>query len=61
MTCELCAGNEGKSIGDESQEAFIKNKNQLCVVLENSYGDGYTEGYFDIKYCPMCGRKLDEE
>lgn len=54
MTCELC---EGKTInnGRIKIRHYPPDKNYLC------YWDKYFTVDIKIKYCPMCGRKLDEE
>lgn len=54
MSCELC---EGKTInnGRVKIRHYPPDKNYLC------YWDKYFTVDIKIKYCPMCGRKLDEE
>jgi len=36
--------------------------NMIYVELDGQDNDGYkTADFFKINYCPMCGRKLNEE
>lgn len=68
--CEYCnkrADNKKQiNIDNEYEEfyrVFLPPKQQplLCVQLNAEDEDGYTAtGYFNINYCPMCGRKLGE-
>jgi len=67
--CEFCKGKYGKSINvikSPLSEETQPNKVQI-VQLENDtpgiilYRHGLAQGCLDIKYCPICGRKLSEE
>ena len=42
-----------------TQEDFIANENGTIFLYINT-GDSGCPGTMDIKYCPMCGRKLVE-
>lgn len=43
-----------------TQEDFIANENGKIFLYINT-GDSGCSGTINIKYCPMCGRKLVEE
>lgn len=61
MTCDLCEGRRDYSGCDHYEKMFVQenplisHKKYLHVWIED------VNGVFDIKYCPLCGRKLDEE
>jgi len=50
--CKFCQ-NDGVTIHGDYTELVIDGSNRLI----SAFGDG--EAYQEIKYCPMCGRKLD--
>jgi len=44
---------------DFAQVVIFPDSAKLYVELDAEDNDGYKAGdFFDIKYCPMCGRKL---
>jgi hypothetical protein len=52
--CEAC--NEGKSInGDRDVCKIIIKGNRLCLI----YNDEFYSTSAKIKYCPICGKKLE--
>ena len=56
--CEWCNGKLKKyqsSIQDGSFARITPNKPELYVLAKDTLST-----YFDINYCPMCGRKLGE-
>ncbi len=59
--CEFCIGKTGKGteIGKDYPIHPCANGDLGGIVL---YRDLHTtSGYFDIHYCPICGRRIDEE
>lgn len=61
--CEFCRGNEEKKIGyiEISCFEFMEKKHLTVVVYEDESGlEAIDEESFDINYCPMCGRKLED-
>jgi hypothetical protein len=44
-----------KGLSLDGAEVHISPKEEPCIMLYNFH---LTAGYIDIKYCPMCGRKL---
>ena len=55
--CEFC---EEKEIYDNGNAELILDEDN-CIKIE-IYGNCYSEKtYLQIDYCPMCGRKLDED
>ena len=66
--CEHCKGIYGKEIIiGESPDIKDTQPNKAQVIqLEDDvpgiilYRNGLAQGYFDIYFCPMCGRKLVE-
>lgn len=53
--CEFCENIP--NIGDEdTSPCIVKNKEKYQV-----YFHGLDYDYYDIAYCPLCGRKLSEE
>ena len=66
--CEYCHKKiNNKKIQDidndneDSAEIVIQHKNLLYIELNGEDEDGYkTCDFFEINYCPMCGRKLGE-
>lgn len=69
--CEYCnkrADNKKQINIDNEFEEFYRvflppnQKALLCVELDAEDKDGYkATGYFQINYCPMCGRKFVKE
>lgn len=62
--CEFCDGKEKRiENGFTYGDAHI-TENRSCrsysLHYDNSCGE-YGEGGFEINYCPICGRKLEEE
>ena len=57
MKCELCAGEEIDAKYGAKACIIGMSFNDPALEL---YSDDY-DVLMDIKYCPMCGRKLDEE
>ncbi|MHB9924793.1 hypothetical protein [Clostridium botulinum] len=64
--CKHCEGIFGKVIDIEESPDFKEtqpNRAQI-IQLKNDkpgivlYKCGLAQGYFDIEYCPKCGRKL---
>ncbi|MDC7280764.1 hypothetical protein NXH64_14780 [Butyrivibrio fibrisolvens] len=51
---------EGKLKGCTVGAVVFPNKSLLEFNVVNSYGIGDTTINVPIKYCPMCGRKMDE-
>lgn len=37
-----------------------KNEDGYFLTFQNSSGE-YAKGFAEIKYCPLCGKKLEEE
>ena len=66
--CEYCHKKiKNKKIQDidndneDSAEIVIQHKNLLYIELNGKDENGYkTCDFFEINYCPMCGRKLGE-
>ena len=63
--CEFCSKKINKKINDvdndEKDEARIVflDKPYLNVKLDGKDEDGYqVEDFFEINYCPICGKKL---
>lgn len=63
--CEYCSKKINKKINDvdndEEDEARVVflDASYLKVELNGEDADGYkTSDFFEINYCPMCGRKL---
>lgn len=53
------AGYEAPKNKNDFLEMFIlkcKNDEKAGLMIDTGYG----YRYIDIKYCPMCGRRLDE-
>lgn len=67
--CKYCDGTYGKEIklqksewGKETQpsEAQVVNfKGDIPGIV--LYRNGLAQGYFDINYCPICGRELGKQ
>ncbi|GAA0081340.1 hypothetical protein [Clostridium sp. CTA-6] len=64
--CKHCEGIFGKDIFIKESPSYKEtqpNKAQI-VQLENDkpgivlFKNSLAQGYFDIEYCPKCGRKL---
>jgi hypothetical protein len=47
-----------KESSPDRAEIYISTIEEPCIMLFNQC---LTAGYIDIKYCPMCGRKLNQE
>lgn len=64
--CDFCKGRDGKSIkvGYSKDIEFPKINEVQILQLDNDvpgimlWNRGIPEGYFDINYCPICGRDL---
>ncbi|EAC3417849.1 hypothetical protein ACM402_000776, partial [Listeria monocytogenes] len=59
MMCEFCnvdVNKRVKNISDENDEMRLNKASQLEVAAGWQHGFTYAE--FNIKYCPMCGRRL---
>lgn len=57
--CEFCnvdVNKRRKSISDENDEMRLTRHNALEVAVDWEHGFKYAD--FDVKYCPMCGRRL---
>ena len=53
--CKYCY--DGVSLlKEDSWEVWIDCSNRLQIYE----GDDYRNTYIDIKYCPMCGKKLEK-
>lgn len=52
--CIFCDGNEGHYTGI-TETMHIKLKDNLLVAIGGRDSDAW-----QIKYCPMCGRKLND-
>lgn len=53
--CKFCKGNS--TIGRESQKVFMNDYGQLVYLGKHSiFGDVIDK----IKYCPMCGKKIEK-
>lgn len=52
--CIFCDGNEGHYTGI-TEAMHIKLKDNLLVAVGRNNSDAW-----QIKYCPMCGRKLND-
>lgn len=72
--CEFCRNwhDENTICGSGIKISKCANETDLTAaqVVKNDgdrnpgiviYASGWAKGYFDIKFCPMCGRKLVEE
>ena len=73
--CEFCREWKSKDTicGSEIPIYFCGNKDSTLTeaqVLKNCaddrpgiviYSHGKAMGYFDIRFCPMCGRKLSDK
>lgn len=64
--CKHCVGSYGKDI-EVKQSPGDPLTQPTKIKIINIEGDtpgmvlfrwGLAQGYFDISYCPMCGRKL---
>lgn len=66
--CEYCKGEVNKCFKVkphnnniiQPNEAMISNlkKDTPGIIL---FQNNFPSGYFDVLYCPFCGRKLDKE
>ncbi len=57
--CEYCNGNmKGLPVEDWCHFCLVRGKDKRWVIV---YNTDMEDGYAFINYCPMCGRKLDEE
>ena len=57
--CEFCNNKLTKLLSRTGFGSFIRltpNKAEAFVLVR-----GFLSDYFEIEYCPMCGRKLVEE
>jgi len=66
--CPFCKGKKisGAYKGSGYESSIHLEKNLLCVSLEvqenvEGFYDYFQEGSFTVKYCPMCGKKLEAE
>ena len=41
--------------------AFVENNRLEIEAIPDTYENAYLEASVEINYCPMCGRKLEEE
>ncbi len=65
--CKHCDGVYGKDIIVKESPLDVKTQpNKAKIIQHNSdkpgivlFRNGLAQGYFDIKYCPICGRSLD--
>ncbi|EAC6357039.1 hypothetical protein G6H11_002841 [Listeria monocytogenes] len=60
--CEYCEENyrkRGEIITEEGHEIYIDEDNDISINLDFEAGMDYL--YFEIKYCPWCGRSLEDE
>lgn len=55
-TSKLTKGDEAEPHDNFECNIFHSDEESPGILLWNN---GFYCGYFDIKYCPMCGRKLD--
>lgn len=58
--CELCntdINSRGTLIGDENEEMKFTVRNTLEVAVDWEHGLRY--GEFDVKFCPMCGKEIE--
>ena len=53
--CEFCGKDREKKTGFNGEELYLNEFDVLC--FDNS-GHEYGAGGIEIKFCPMCGRKL---
>lgn len=66
--CSYCTGEKpitliedrGHYYANEVLEIFI-SKNRLESYYSAYSNDSSFDGYAEINYCPMCGRKLERE
>lgn len=68
MKCEFCVL---KPLEERNRSYFDQESGMVSYKMEGKkkygYFDACSDGYYstivirDMKYCPMCGRKLDEE
>ena len=58
MKCELC---EGKYIDIEYGRAVLRVLPFDLPTLKIYIKDSLARAEMTVNYCPMCGRKLDEE
>ena len=63
--CEYCYKKLNKKIQDvdndkeDEAKVIFLDRPYLKVELDGTDSDGYkTVDFFEINYCPMCGRKL---
>lgn len=54
--CKYCEWH--KSQKEKTFDITIVN---TCLVVGNECSCGYDRARFNINYCPMCGRKLEDE
>ena len=70
--CEFCNGKhstKGMMIGKELKinqcatdtdlrdcQVYLNNNDKPSIIIFDKYG--MARGYFEIEFCPMCGRKL---
>lgn len=61
--CKYCNGDEAYLLDDSPIDSYIELDRTPKITILVYHGDGWslTERNIDIKYCPMCGRKLIED
>lgn len=56
--CEYCDEEEG-IMGCASETLYIDKENEELIYEATDCDGDYSETRFSIKYCPMCGKKLN--
>jgi len=59
--CKYCDGSEKELPVVDSVASFWLGKYDDYFVLEYQDQEGWTVETDEINFCPMCGRKLNEE
>lgn len=61
MMCEYCKSKKRLfKVGDGFDHLYIWIANNTINIDDHCEGQVLTEDSFPIKYCPMCGRQLNE-
>ncbi|EAD0075984.1 hypothetical protein NB69_05190 [Listeria monocytogenes] len=56
--CEETYRKRGEIITEEGHEIYIDEDNDISINIDFESSMDYL--YFEINYCPWCGRKLEE-
>lgn len=61
MKCDFCEGKRDYSGADHYEKMFMQEIPFLDPVPRLYVWIGDERAVFRVRYCPMCGRRLDEE